>query len=125
MSTGRTVPTLATRWMCALVSLLGACEVLMGLGAGSLLTRVVGIVGGLALAAAPWLTGRVRGLTLTLLVVGTVPFAALTVTSLISPLLAVLAWILMGLILRDRSLARPAVPGIRREPAHEAGAASS
>jgi hypothetical protein len=122
MRTEMTAPTLSTRWMCVLVSLLGAFEVLMGIGAGSAVTRVVGIVGGLALAAAPWVSGRVNGLTL--LVVGTVPFAALTVTSLVSPVLAVLAWILMGLIQRDRANAPAAAPKARR-PAHDAGAVPS
>ena len=70
----------------------------MALGAGSALIRVVGIVGGLALAAAPWVVGRARGMTLALLVVGTIPFAALTPTSLISPVLAIVAWVLMALI---------------------------
>ena len=121
MNTDRTATTLGTRWMCILVSLLGAFEVLMGLSAGTSLTRVVGIVGGLALAAAPWVAGRGRGLTLTLLVVGTLPFAALTATSLISPSLAVLAWILMGLIQRDRSHASPTPQGIATHSAREAG----
>ena len=125
MSTETTAPTLSTRWMCSLVSLLGAFEVLMGLGAGSALTRVVGMVGGLALAAAPWVAGRVKGLTLVLLVVGTVPFAALTATSLVSPLLAVLAWILMGLIQRGRSQAAPALPDITRRSADDVEAAAT
>ena len=123
MTSNRTTSMLSTRWMCALVSLLGAFEVLMGLGAGSALVRVVGIVGGLALAAAPWVAGRVRGLTL--LVVGTVPFVALTFTSLVSPLLAVLAWILMGLVGHDRSHAAPVPPDITRPPAHESRVAST
>lgn len=98
MSADRATSLLGTRWTCALVSLLGAFEVLMALGAGSALIRVVGIVGGLALAAAPWVVGRARGMTLALLVVGTIPFAALTPTSLISPVLAIVAWVLMALI---------------------------
>jgi hypothetical protein len=53
MSTGRTTASLSTRWMRGLVSLLGAFDVLMAVGAASALTRVVGIVGGLALTAAP------------------------------------------------------------------------
>jgi hypothetical protein len=69
----------------------------MALGAGSAHIRMVGIVGG-ALAAAPRVVGRARGVTLVLLVVGTIPFAALTPTSLISPVLAIVAWVLMALI---------------------------
>ena len=104
MSADLTRPSLSNRWMCALVSVLGACEVLMALGAGSALTRAVGVVGGIALAAAPWFVGRVNGVALVLLMVGTVPFVALTVMSLISPLLAVLAWVLMGLVRRGRTM---------------------
>jgi hypothetical protein len=120
MSGNRTTSGLTNVWMCSLVTLLGAFEVLMAVGAGSSLVRVVGVVGGLALAAAPWVPSRVRGLALLLLVVGTVPFAALTITSLVSPLLAIVAWILMGLIHRDRT--RPALPAQR--PSHQARAVS-
>jgi hypothetical protein len=113
MSTDRTTTLLTTRWMCVLVSLLGALELLMALGAGSALIRVVGVVGGLALAATPWVAGRVRGAGLLLLAVGTVPFVAVTITSLMTPVLAVVAWILMGLVHRDRAragLTAPVVP---------------
>jgi hypothetical protein len=120
MSGIRSTSALSTQWMCTLVSLLGAFEILMAVGAGSPVVRVVGVVGGLALAAAPWVPGRVRGLALLLLVVGTVPFAALTVTSLVSPLLAIVAWILMGLIHRDRTGA--ALPTQR--PSHQARSVS-
>jgi hypothetical protein len=126
MSGDRTTSSRSVLWMSALVSLLGAFEVLMALGAGSGLTRVVGIVGGLALVAAPWAARRLRGVTLLLLVVGTVPFAVLTLTSLVTPVLAVLAWILMGLVHRDRI--RPALPtsrGVRPRSAREAGTAST
>ena len=114
MSDDLTRQSLSNRWMCALVSVLGACEVLMALGAGSALTRAVGIVGGIALAVAPWFVGRSNGVSLVLLIVGTVPFAALTVMSLVSPLLVVIAWILIGLIHRGRTLSRS-----RREGATE------
>lgn len=84
--------------MCALVSLLGAFEVLMALGAASATNRTVGIVGGIALAAAPWVANRSRGMALGLLVVGTLPFAVLAGISLVPAALAVLAWMLMGLL---------------------------
>jgi hypothetical protein len=111
--------------MSALVSLLGAFEVLMAFGAGSDLIRVVGIVCGLALAAAPWAARRVRGVTLLLVVVGTVPFAVLTLTSLVTPVLAIVAWILMGLIHRDRTGSELPTPRIRLRSAHAAGTAST
>lgn len=125
MSTGRTTASLSTRWMRVLVSLLGAFEMLMAVGAASALIRVVGIVGGLALAAAPWVTGRARGLAFVLLVVGTVPFAALTATSLVPPVLAAVAWVLMGLLHRDRTYRVPGAPDILRRSAHPAGMTST
>jgi hypothetical protein len=123
MNADRMTASLSTRWICVLVSVLGACEVLMALGAGSALTRATGIVGGVALATAPWLLGRATGAALVLLVVGTVPFAGLTVMSLVSPLLALAAWILMGLIHRARSGPAP-VPSRSLSSAHEAEGAS-
>jgi hypothetical protein len=60
MSADRATSLLGSRWTCALVSLLGAFEVLMAMGAGSALIRVVGIVGGLALAAAAAQAGHRR-----------------------------------------------------------------
>jgi uncharacterized protein (UPF0264 family) len=121
MNNDRSTTALSTRWMCVLVSLLGAFEMLMALSAGSSLVRVVGVVGGLALAAAPWVARRVRGVTLVLLVVGTVPFAALTVTSLVTSVLAIVAWILMGLVHRDRTRLAPSAPTVPPRPAHHAG----
>jgi hypothetical protein len=108
MSTDRATSSLSTRWMCALVSVLGAFEMLMAFGAGSALTRVVGIVGGLALGAAPWLVGRANVAALALLVAGIPPFVALTATSLVPSVLALVAWILMALIYRDQP--RPGQP---------------
>jgi hypothetical protein len=125
MSTDRTTASVGTQRMRVLVSLLGAFEVLMAVGAASALIRVVGIVGGLALAAAPWVTGRARGVAFVLLVVGTVPFAALTATSLVPPALATVAWVLMGLLHRDRTNRVPAAPDTGRRSTHQAGIATT
>lgn len=122
MTGHRTTPSLSAGWS-VLVSLLGAFEVLMALGAGSALLRVVGVVGGVSLAAAPWVTGRLRPLALVLVVVGTVPFAALTITSLVTPLLSVLAWILIGLIYRDLAGHKAPAPAVSRLSSHRAGTA--
>jgi len=125
MSTDRTASSLGTRWMCVLVSLLGAFEVLMALGAGSALTCTVGVIGGLALAAAPWLARRMRVVALGLLAVGTVPFAVLTVTSLVAPLLAVVAWILMALVLREITRSEASAPSTDVRSASTAGTATA
>lgn len=76
-------------WLRVLVSALGVFEILMAAGAGPGGTVAVGLVGGIALVAAPWwVSGPVRS---ALLLVGTVPFAALTWWSAATPLLAVVA----------------------------------
>lgn len=72
-----------------LVSALGAVELLMAAGAGPVTTIAGGAVGGLALLAAPWVPD-VRS-ALGLLIIGTLPFAALTWWTVVSPLLAVAA----------------------------------
>jgi hypothetical protein len=58
-------------------------------GAGPVATITVGAVGGLALAAARWVPDARPALGL--LVIGTLPFAALTWWSVVSPVLAVAA----------------------------------
>jgi hypothetical protein len=124
MTGHRTTPSLSAGWS-VLVSILGAFEVLMALGAGSPLLRSVGVVGGVSLAAAPWVIGRLRALALALVVVGTVPFAALTLTSLVTPLLSLLAWILIALIYRDRARRELPAPSVSRLSSHRAGTAST
>jgi hypothetical protein len=84
---GRTRAVLAGSWLHILIGLLGAFEVLMAVSAGPAPTVAIGLIGGLALMAAPWLPSLpVR---MGLLVIGTVPFAALTWWSAAGPLLAV------------------------------------
>ena len=125
MSDNGTTSTLSMRWMFSLVSLLGAFEMLMALSAGPSLLRAVGVVGGLALAAAPWAARRFRGVTLVLLIVGTFPFAVLTVTSLVTPVLAIVAWILMGLIHRDGTIPAVRATHVPPRPAHQSGSVST
>ncbi|MCU1455857.1 MAG: hypothetical protein JWN46_4003 [Acidimicrobiales bacterium] len=87
-STHELAAVIRSSWMRGLVSLLGAFEILMAVSAGPTLTVAVGIIGGAALIAAPWVRRRAR---LGMLIVGTLPFAALTWWSLVGPLLAVVA----------------------------------
>lgn len=111
MSNDQPHSSLSVRWTSALVSMLGTLEILMAFDAGSALTRAVGIVGGLALAATPWVARRTRGVSLLLLVAGTVPFALLTLTSLVTPMLAMVAWILMGFIYRHQTRPELSIAG--------------
>ena len=80
---------IAANWTRLLVSALGGVELLMAAGAGPVAIIAVGAVGGLALVAAPWM--RDARLALALLVLGTLPFAASTWWTGVSPLLAVTA----------------------------------
>lgn len=110
----------AHHWTRALVSLLGVFEILMAVSAGPVVTVIVGVVGGLALFTAPWLTGRRIAAAAVLLLVGAVPFAVLTWWSLASPLLGAVALVLGAVILRTMRSARPATPGASRpRPGHE------
>jgi len=77
------------RWLRCLLVLLGAAEVLMVAGAAPILLAV-GVVGGIALLAAAALT-RFRVLLVTLVVMGTVPFAALGWTAVVPVLLLLTA----------------------------------
>jgi len=78
-------------WLPGLVSVLGGFELLMAVSAGPAYLVVTGVVGGLALLVAPWLAARSPAGARTPLVVGTLPFAALTWWSAATPLLAVVA----------------------------------
>jgi hypothetical protein len=76
-------------WLAGLVSVLGGFELLMAISAGSAVWIVVGVIGGIALIAAMWLP--TVGLRVAFLLIGALPFAALTWWSLVTPLVAVLA----------------------------------
>ena len=105
LTAGRTAelrPVLNAYWTHGLLSLLGAFEILMGAAARPAAVSAVGIIGGVALAAAPWLTvrggsGMRSGL---LLLIGTLPFAVLTWWSVASPLLGLVALVLGFTLIR-------------------------
>jgi hypothetical protein len=98
-----------THWHAVLLGVLGAAELLMAVSA-SPISAVVCILGGLALIAAPWVAAHSRSTSWILLVIGVVPFAALTYWAVIPVLLAVLA-LLIGVPLvmrRAPQLTQPA-----------------
>ena len=85
-------PVIRGNWIRGLVTLLGAFEILMAVSAGPLVTIAVGVIGGAVLMVAPWLADRAKPATiLAALLIGTLPFAALTYWSVASPVLAVVA----------------------------------
>jgi hypothetical protein len=91
-------------WRAVLLSVLGGVEVLMAATAEPAIILVAGVVGGLVVGVAPWVPGRQR-VRVGLVVAGTVPFAALTWWSVVTPLLAVAA---VGIV-----MTRPSVDATR------------
>jgi hypothetical protein len=81
---------------------LGGFELLMTAGAAPML-MIVGAVGGIALITAAWLRSAPGALLVGLVVVGTVPFAALAWTAVVPVLLAVAAALIAVPVIRDRS----------------------
>lgn len=87
-----------SNWLAGLVSLLGAFEILMAVSATPV-AAAVGVLGGVALLVAPWLTSRSRGVAIVLLVLGAVPFAALTYWAVVPVVLALLVPFIAGPLL--------------------------
>ncbi|MBC7633904.1 hypothetical protein [Aeromicrobium sp.] len=112
---------IATAWLPGLVSLLGAFEVMMALRASPLALTLVGVLGGLALFASPWM--RNKRPRLALLLVGTIPFAVAAWWSLVVPLLAILALAISGVIARRRRTRPTALDATGRWGGPLAGAA--
>jgi hypothetical protein len=92
--------SMRTHRLAVLLGVLGAAELLMAVSAPPF-TAVIGIIGGLALIAAPWLGAHSRTISWVLLAVGVVPFAALTYWAVVPAVLAVLA-LLIGVPLPVR-----------------------
>ena len=76
-------------WLTILVSFLGAAQMLMALSARPG-PQVVGLVGGLAVIASPWVARRSRRVAGGLLVVGAGAFAVLTYWAVVPVLVALL-----------------------------------
>jgi hypothetical protein len=94
----------ARNWLRILLSVLGACELLMAAAAAPVVIAAVGLSGGLALLAAPW--PKQPKLTVVLVIVGAGPFTVLTWWSVATPLLTVLAVVItIALTRRQRHLA--------------------
>ncbi len=92
-------PVVARNWLRALLSILGGFELLMAVSAAPTVTVVIGILGGLALVAAPWAPGHLT-LRLSLLLLGTLPFMFLTWSSIATPLLTIVAAGIGAVLLR-------------------------
>lgn len=86
---GEVVEVVVAHWRPVLLSVLGAVEVLMAATAAPAVILVSGVIGGLVVGVAAWVPARRARIGL--VVAGTVPFAALTWWSVVTPLLAVVA----------------------------------
>lgn len=93
-----------SHWLAGLVSVLGAAELLMAVSAAPA-AALIGVIGGLALIAAPWLAPLSPKLSGILLAVGVVPFAVLTYWAIVPVVLALFAT-LIGAPLVIRGSAR-------------------
>lgn len=92
-----------TTWSRSLLVILGGCQFLMAARAEPV-TTVVGVLSGVALVAAALVPQRERLVSAGLVLVGTVPFAAVAWSALV-PLLV----LLVGLSLAAPLVRRPAV----------------
>jgi hypothetical protein len=99
-----TAATLAAHWERILLGALGGCQLLMSAGAPPA-PMAAGALGGAALIAAASLHHMARWQTWALVVIGTVPFAALAWTSIVPLLLTVEALAIAAAIPAQRSTA--------------------
>jgi len=87
-------------WTRVLLAALGAFEMVMGAGAAPVV-MAVGVAGGAALVAAAVAGPRRRPIFLGLVLVGTVPFAAIAWTALVPVLLLLVTAALAATLLRE------------------------
>lgn len=95
-------------WLASLISVFGMFEVLMAISAGAATTRLIGLVGGIALIIAPWLAESAQRWGLALVLLGIVPLAITTWWSLVTPLVMVVALALWLPLTRTRTAHRSA-----------------
>jgi hypothetical protein len=90
---GQFQSVLATHWLRGLLGLLGAFAILMAVSAASVVTIVIGLVGGAALVAAGIMCGPGPGKRALVMacVALTLPFAAMTWWTIVTPLLTIVA----------------------------------
>ncbi len=89
-ATARRQGAIAAGWTSGLVTVLGACLVLMAVSAAPIVTVLLGVAGGIAVLIAPWLPPRRRTVAV-LLLLTPIPFAIATWWSLVTPLVVLLA----------------------------------
>jgi hypothetical protein len=88
----RFLSVVAARWLRGLLGVLGAFELLMAVSAASAVAMAAGVLAGCVLIAAAIVTRPGSKSMIALLVAATVPFAALTWWTVVTPLLTVVAF---------------------------------
>lgn len=96
-------------WPAILTGILGVCLMLVAATADSLLLLWLGLFGGLAVAVAPWVAARSVPFAVGALLLGALPFAALTWWTAVTPLTAALALAAGAVAIRRRP--RPVAAG--------------
>ncbi|WP_367320037.1 hypothetical protein [Streptomyces sp. HUAS ZL42] len=89
-------------WPAVLTGILGACLMLVAATADRPLLLWLGLFGGLAVTAAPWIAARSVPLAATVLLLGALPFATLTWWTAVTPLTAALALAAGAVAIRRR-----------------------
>jgi hypothetical protein len=108
---------IATNWLRGLLGILGALELLMAVSAAPTITVAAGLVaGGALIAAAVVLTNSGRQALVSGLVAATLPFAALTWWTIVTPLLTVVAFVIGVAATRGSVLRADAVGAARFDP---------
>lgn len=88
-----TAAAVVTNWWRILLGALGGCQLLMSAGSAPA-PMVIGALGGVSLLVAAWLDQQPRWRFWALIVVGTIPFAALAWTSIVPLLVTVEAFVI-------------------------------
>jgi hypothetical protein len=84
----------ASNWLRGLLGLLGACALLMATSAAPAVTLAAGVIAGSALSAAAILATQGRRTIVSVLVIGSLPFAAMTWWTIVTPVLTVVAYMI-------------------------------
>jgi len=89
-------------WPAILTGILGSCLMLVAATADKPLLLWPGLAAGLAVTAAPWVAGRSVRIAAGILLLGALPYAALTWWSAVTPLIAALALLTGTVAIRRR-----------------------
>jgi hypothetical protein len=99
----------ATKWLQGLLGVLGGFELLMAVSAAPAITVAAGLVAGVVLIAAALISRPGRRTMIAALVAATLPFAALTWWTIVTPMLTVVALVIGLAGITTRSATSPSL----------------